>query len=127
MHVIISHERQVWMRLATHTAIFDRDPDFLRYCQDPSGSVLRILHLWLAEPRTGSPRIRHYLGSVRRCACGGWFSHRELVHLFRRATAAAVRAGEQGGCLRRALSSYLREYFKPSRAHTSPRPNEPRA
>ena len=82
------------MRLASHTVVFDRDPDFARYSKDPSGSVIRIVHLWLAEAGQGRPTIRHYLGSVRRCDCGGWVSRCELARLFRRATVAARLAGD---------------------------------
>jgi len=111
VHIIISNERRVWMRLASHTVVFDRDPDFLRFCKDPSGSVIRMVHLWLAEPARESPAIRHYIGSVRRCDCGGWISRGEVRHLFRRATAAAILAGENRRGFRRSLSCYLREYF----------------
>jgi hypothetical protein len=104
------------MRLASHTVVFDREPDFLRLSKDPSGSVIRILHLWLAEPPLDLPTARHYLGSVRHCDCGGWFSRRQVVRLFRRATVAAVLAGENSRCLRHSLSRYLRKYFS---AHLS--------
>ena len=99
------------MRLATHTVVFDRDPDFARYSKDPSGAVIRIVHLWLAGAGQGPPTIRHYLGSVRRCDCGGWVSRHELARLFRRATVAARLGGESGLGLRHRLSRYLREYF----------------
>jgi len=111
-HVIISNERSAWMRLVSHTVVFDRDPDFPRYSKDPSGSVVRILHLWWADPPLDSPTIRHYLGSVRRCDCGGWVSRLELARLFRRATAAATLLGENARGLRHSLSKYLREYFR---------------
>lgn len=111
LHQIISHERRAWMRLASHTVIFDRDADFARYSKDPGGSVIRIVHLWLAEAGEGLPIIRYYLGSVRRFDRGGWLSHQEVARLFRRATAAAHLAGESGLCLRHNLSNYLREYF----------------
>jgi hypothetical protein len=110
-HRIISVERLAWMRLASHTVVFDRDPDFARFSKDPSGSVIRIVHLWLAAAGQGLPTIRHYLGSVRRCDCGGWISRWELARLFRRATFAAHLAGESGLSLRHSLSRYLREYF----------------
>ena len=110
-HRIISNERLAWMRLATHTVVFDRDPDFARYSKDPSGSLMRIVHLWLAEAGQGLPTICHYLGSVRCCDCGGWPSRCELARLFRRATAAAHLVGESGLGLRHSLSRYLREYF----------------
>jgi hypothetical protein len=110
-HRIISKEKRVWMRLATHTAVFERDPDFARCSKDPSGSVIRIVHLWLAEAGQGVPVLCHYLGSVRRCDCGGWVSRYEVARLFRRATVAAHLMGERGLRLRHSLSGYLREYF----------------
>lgn len=82
-------ERRAWVRTGDHTVVFDRDPDFVRFLADSSGSVLRILRIWVADADTDAPRIRHYLGSVRRCECGGWMSHRELIRLFRRAIKAA--------------------------------------
>jgi hypothetical protein len=99
-HRIISNERRAWMRLATHTVVFDREPDFARYSKDPSGSVIRIVHLRLAEAGQGLPTIRHYLGSVRRCDCSGWVSRCELARLFHRATVAAYLVGESGLGLR---------------------------
>jgi hypothetical protein len=111
-HRIISNERRVWMRLASHTAVFDRDPDFAHLSKDPSGSLIRIVHLWLADAGQGLPAIRHYLGSIRRCDCGGWVSRHELARLFHRATVAAHLVGESGLGLRHRLSRYLREYFK---------------
>ena len=110
-HRIISEERRVWMRLSTHTVVFDRDPDFARYSKDPSGSVIHIVHLWLADVGEAPPTIRYYLGSVRRSDCGGWVSRRELARLFRRATVAAHLAGENALGLRHGLTRYLREYF----------------
>jgi hypothetical protein len=99
------------MRLASHTVVFDGEPDFLRFSQNPSGSVIRILHLWSAEPPLDFSTIGHYVGSVRRCYCGGWVSRREAVQLFQCATAAAVLAGENSRRLRHTLSRYLCKYF----------------
>ena len=99
------------MRLQSHTVVFDNDPAYLRLVSDPSGSVLRILNVWIGDVAGDSTQIHHYLGSVRRCACGGWMSHRELVRLFRRATTTARLVGETGEILRSRLSGFLREYF----------------
>jgi hypothetical protein len=114
-HRFISNERLAWMRLASHTVVFDRDPEFARFSTDPSGSVMHIVHLWLAAAGQGLPSIRHYLGSVRRCDCGRWASRWELARLFRRATVAARLTGESGPGLRRSLSRYLRAYFTAKR------------
>jgi hypothetical protein len=99
------------MRLSTHTVIFDRDPEFARYSNDLSGSVIRIVHFWSAESGQGLTSIRHYLGSIRCWRGGGWVSRVELARLFRRATRVAHLDGESGRGLRHSLSRYLRQYF----------------
>lgn len=99
------------MRLRSHTVVFERDPDFERFRGDPSGSVLSVLRVWVADPGPGAPRLRHYLGSVRHCECGGWMSRRELYRLFRRATMTARRVGERGSQFRARLSTVLRKRF----------------
>ena len=109
--IFITDERRVWMRLRDHIAIFERDPDFERFLADASGSVLHIVRIWVGCPEAGALQIRHYLGSIRRCQCGGWTSHRELLRLFRRATVTARLLGEGAGAFRGRLSQFLREYF----------------
>jgi hypothetical protein len=99
------------MRLRDHAVVFDREPDFARFLADPSGSVLHVLRIWVAHADSGSPRLQHYVGSVRRFECGGWMSHRELLRLFRRATATARHVGESARTFRARLSTLLREHF----------------
>jgi len=99
------------MRLHTHTVVFDRDPKFARFLTDPSGSVLSILRIWVADSTTSPAEIRHYLGSVRHCECGGWMSRRELSRLFRQATVTARLIGEGAQAFRARLSTFLREHF----------------
>jgi len=99
------------MRLRDHIVIFERDPAFRRFLKNPSGSVLRVVRIWVASQDSDPPRIRRYLGSIRRCQCGGWMSHRELVRLFRRATIAASHIGERADKFRASLSLFLRDYF----------------
>lgn len=99
------------MRLRTHTVVFERDPDFTRFLEDPSGSVMRIVRIWVEHTESESLKIRHYVGSVRRCECGGWMSHRELLRLFRRATVTARHLGESAQTFRVRLRRFLREYF----------------
>lgn len=96
------------MRTGDHAVVFDRDPDFTRFLADSSGSALRILRIWVADAEADSPRIRHYPGSVRRCECGGWMSHRELFRLFRPATPAAKFRGASADGFRARLSAFLR-------------------
>ena len=100
------------MRLSSHTVVFDRDPAFARFLTDSSGSVLSILRIWVAEAAAGQAVIRHYLGSVRHCACGSWLSRRELYRLFRRARLTASFVGESAQTFRARLSSFLRVYFE---------------
>jgi hypothetical protein len=71
--------------------------------------VMRVLHLWLAEPLDHELPIRAYVGSVRFCA--GWYSYRELVRLFRRASTAAVGLGLSARLVRNNLAAFLRDYF----------------
>ena len=47
--MFVTEERRAWMRLRTHTVVFDREPDFARYAADRSGSVVTILRVWVAE------------------------------------------------------------------------------
>lgn len=111
--------------LRDHIVVFERDPDFTRFSADPSGSVVRILRIWVAQPESGSSNIRHYVGSVRRCEDGGWLSQRELFRLFRRATVTARHLGEHPPAFRARLSSFLREYFAPG-FHSADTSNLPR-
>jgi len=54
-------ERRAWIRTQTHTVIYDRDPDFLYFSKDPSGTVKRMIRIWLAEPGGEKPHLRAYL------------------------------------------------------------------
>jgi hypothetical protein len=105
--MLVSEEKRVWMRLRSHTVVFEREPDFERWSRDASGAILRIFHLWVAEPAAGAPSIRHYLGSVR--FCGGWMSRAELSRLFREATVVGRRVGLNVRQFRGRVSRYLRE------------------
>jgi len=109
--IFVTRERRAWMRLQTHTVVFDRDPEFARFLTNASGSVLTILHIWVADVAAGPAVIRHYLGSVRHCACGGWMSRWELYRLFRQAKVTAGFVGEGTHTFRARLSSLLRDYF----------------
>ena len=108
-NIFVADERRAWMRLRDHIVIFERDPAFSRFLADPSGSVLHVVRIWVAYQDSDPPRIRRYLGSIRRCERGGWMSHRELVRLFRRATIAAGLIGEPTDTFRARLSAFLRE------------------
>ena len=98
------------MRLRDHTVVFDWEPEFARFLGDPSGCVLLILRIWVADSESGTSSVHHYVGSVRRCECGGWMSHRELMRLFRRATITARILGESAGAFRARLIRFLRLY-----------------
>jgi hypothetical protein len=111
-NIFVTAERRAWMRLRDHIVIFEGDPAFVRFCKDPSGSILRVLRIWVETPVPDSQRVQHYVGSVRRCQCGGWMSHRELCRLFRRASVTARRLGEDASIFRTRLATFLREYFE---------------
>lgn len=110
--IFVADERRAWMRLRDHVVVFERDPDFARFLLDPSGSVLRVLRIWVTGPGTKSPANLHYVGSIRRCDCGGWMSHRELLRLFRRARLSARKVGLRADTFRVRLSAFLRDYFE---------------
>lgn len=107
--MFLTDERRVWMRLRDHVVIFERDPEFDRFRADPSGSVLRILRIWVAHPGPELCDVRHYVGSVRHWECGGWMSRRELFRLFRRATTTARRLEMSARSFRACLSRFLRD------------------
>lgn len=116
----VTYERRAWMRLRDHIVVFDREPDFERFSRDTSGSVLRILRIWVAAPTSGSPVTRQYMGSVRRFERGGWMSRRELLRLFRRARITARRVGENANTFCARLSEFLRDNFEQSQGMTDP-------
>jgi len=103
-------ERRAWVRTHTHTVVYDRDPDFRRFSKDPSGTVKRMVRIWLAEPGYKQPCLRAYLGTVTFCFAGPCF--RDLCRLFHLASRAAKAAGQSATALRRDLSALLRRYIQ---------------
>ena len=69
-HIFVTAERRVWMRRCDHTVVFDRDPHFERCLADPSGSVLRILRIWVAHPGAESFTVRRYRELDHCCMIG---------------------------------------------------------
>ena len=109
-------ERRAWVRSHTHTIVFDRDPEFSRFAQDPSGKIKLMLRVWLADDRSGT--LRDYLGTVTFCATGP--SMRDLRRLFR-FTSASARKGEAptdilGRTLKNLLRDYIQKEYGPSKA-----------
>ena len=102
-------QRSAWVRTSTHTIVYDRDPDYLRFERDPSGSVKHMLRIWLAERNAGRPLLRTYLGTVTFCFMRP--SLKDLYRLFHLTTAAAKAAGHSARALRRDLADVLREYM----------------
>jgi hypothetical protein len=102
-------ERRAWVRTRTHTVVYDRDPDYPRFSKDPSGTVKRMVRIWLAEPGSGQPHLLAYLGTVTFCFIGPSF--RDLCRLFRLASAAAKAAGQSAKGLRNELAATLRRYI----------------
>lgn len=109
--IFITDEKRAWMRLRSHTVVFERDPEFSRYLEDESGSVLSMLRIWVSGSGQEPRAISHYLGSVRYCECGGWMSRLELYRLFRQATTVAGQIGERAATFRTKLSELLRHRF----------------
>lgn len=102
-------ERRAWIRTSTHTVVYDRDPDYPRFAQNPAGSVKRMVRIWLAEHRGGQPHLRAYLGTVTFCFTGPSF--RDLCRLFHLTTKAAKAAGQSAKTLRGDLRTLLRKYM----------------
>jgi hypothetical protein len=102
-------QRSAWIRTGTHTIVYDRDPDYPRFERDPSGSVKRMLRIWLAERKADRPLLRAYLGTVTFCFMKPSF--RDLCRLFHLTTKAAKTAGQSARALRRDLADMLREYM----------------
>ncbi|MBL7188207.1 MAG: hypothetical protein ISS70_17935 [Phycisphaerae bacterium] len=103
-------ERRAWIRTHTHTVVYDRDPDFQRFSKDPSGTIKRMVRIWLAEPGCRQPSLQAYLGTVTFCFAGPSF--RDLCRLFHLASRAAKAAGQSTKALRRDLSALLRQYIQ---------------
>ena len=101
-------ERRLWIRRCTHTVIRDNDPDYPRFAQDKTGTIKRILRIWLAEPGGDRPYLHAYLGAVTVCAT--FSSYRDLYRLFRFTSRAANAAGESSRALRHVLANLLRDY-----------------
>ena len=103
-------QRTAWIRTRTHTVVYDRDPDYARFAKDPSGTVKRMVRIWLAEPGAGRPNLRAYLGTVTFCFIGPSF--RDLCRLFHLASRAAKAAGEPAKALRGDLAGLIRGYMR---------------
>lgn len=103
-------QRKAWIRTQTHTVVYDRDPDFPRFSSDPSGSIKRMIRIWLAEPGTEQPCLHSYLGTVSFCFAGP--SYRDLCRLFHLASRAAKAAGQSAQGLRRDLADLLRRCIR---------------
>jgi hypothetical protein len=103
-------QRSAWIRTATHTVVYDRDPDYSRFAGDSTGEVKRMLRIWLAEYRCGRPYLISYLGAQSLCSVQPSF--RQLRRLFRLTSRAARQSGMQPGQLRRRLAGLLRRYME---------------
>ena len=102
MHFLVE-QRRAWVRTQTHTLVFDRDPDFERFSQDPTGEIKQLYRIWLA----GNPaNKRAYLGSIRHCETG--WPYADLIHFFRRASRSAEQVGVPPRTLRPRLAGFLR-------------------
>ena len=103
-------ERRAWIRTHTHTIVYDRDPDYDRFAKDSTGTVKRMLRIWLAEPKGDRPYLIAYLGTVTFCFMGPSF--RELYRLFHLTSRAARTAGVENKKLCHRLAALLRTYIQ---------------
>ena len=102
-------QRCAWVRTSTHTVVYDRDPDYPRFAQDPSGSVKHMLRIWLAERNPDRLLLRAYLGTITFCFMKP--SLKDLYRLFYLTTMAAKSAGQSAKVLRHNLAYLLRKYI----------------
>ncbi|MFC1634793.1 hypothetical protein ACFL5Z_08120 [Planctomycetota bacterium] len=103
-------QRTAWIRTSTHTVVYDRDPDYPRFANDPGGTIKRMLCIWLAEPGSDRPYLRAYLGTVTFCFTGPSF--RDLCRLFHFTNRAAGAAGQSAKALRNDLAVLLRQHIR---------------
>jgi len=103
-------QRKAWVRTGTHTVVYDRDPDFPRFARDPTGTVKRLIRIWLAESRDGRDYPVAYLGAVTFCLVRP--SYRDLLRLFRQASRSAETAGRSARMLRNDLADLVRKYMR---------------
>lgn len=103
-------QRSAWVRTGTHTVVYDRDQDYPRFASDPSGTVRRLIRIWLAETRDGRDYPIAYLGAVTFCLVRP--SYRDLLRLFRMASRAAKAAGRSAKELRDELAELVRQYMR---------------
>jgi len=99
-------ERRAWVRLATHTVVFEGDPEYEAFSRDPSGEVKRRLRFWLAEGTRERPHLRAYLGSIVASGDGPLLS--EVLRLLRRVTDSSDLARESPATLRRKVFQTLK-------------------
>ena len=102
-------QRRAWVRTSTHTVVYDRDPNYMRFARDPSGTVKLMLRIWLAERKAGRLCLRAYLGTVTFCFMKPSF--RDMCRLFHLTTIAAKAAGQSAQALRHDLADLLRKYI----------------
>ena len=107
-------QRKAWVRTGTHTIVYDRDPDYPRFERDTSGSVKKMLRIWLSERNADRLLLRAYLGTVTFCFMKP--SLKDLYRLFHLTTLAAKAAGQSATALRHDLADLLREYIREAAA-----------
>ena len=103
-------QRRAWVRRHKRIIIYDRDPDYVRFAKDPTGTIKLMLRIWLAESRGGQPYLHAYLGTVTFCFVGP--SSSDIIRLFRFTSKAAHDAGESARVLRHNLTDLLRKHIQ---------------
>ena len=76
------------MRTASHTVVYDNDPDYGRFEKDETGTIARLLRITLVQQRGSGELPIAYLGSVKTCAVGP--SYAEIAPLLGVVLANAV-------------------------------------
>jgi hypothetical protein len=103
-------ERRAWIRRHKRIIVYDRDPNYTRFANDPTGTIKLMLRIWLAESKGEQPYIHAYLGIVTFCFIGP--SPQDILRLFRFTSKAATQARQSPKILRHDLALLLRKYIQ---------------
>ena len=102
-------QRRAWIRRHKRIVIYDRNPDYARFANDPNGTVKHMLRIWLVEPQGNQICFHAYLGTITFCFTGP--SSGDIFRLFRFTSKAAKGTSESARELRHDLAVLLRKYI----------------
>ena len=105
-------EHTAWIRSNPHTFVYENDPDFHRFVQDPTGTIKHILRIWLPKSNGSQPLLYTYLGSITYCSNDVSFP--DISRLLHSTSKAAMATGQSVQALKYELTCLLRSHFNRS-------------